>query len=159
MKIELRHSGVIIGEIFPTLASRKTREIKGLLIPTKAYLKVRANINKYHEIYHNPKANNGIDSFIDKQLEKKYIKMKGWFKNFRITVADIPITDDDSEIRIIDNLTKTGLGNIEISVEAWNLVTENIFHDFKTYSIEYPYPSQPRRIIEVKDGVEVLFRY
>ena len=159
MRIKLKHSGIIIGEIFPTIASRITKELKGLLVPTKEYKEICNNIHKYNEIYNNPKSNNMIDRFLDKKLEKKYTDLKNWFNEFQITVDEKPITDTHSEIGIVDNLTKTGLGNTEISIHAWNLNTDNISQDFKLYSIDYVYPSEPKNIIEIKHDGEILLKY
>lgn len=131
----------------------------GLLIPTKDYPEICSYIHKYNEIYHNPKAHNMIDRFLDKQLEKKYKGLKNWFSEFQITVDEILITDTHSGIGIVDNLTKTGLGNMEISVQAWNLNTDNISQDFKIYSIEYLYLSEPKNIIEIKHDSKILLKY
>jgi len=159
LKIELKHRDITIGEIFSTNASRTTKELKGLLIPNNEYQKIRSHINKYTEIYHHPKSKNFIDRFLDKQLEKKYTDINNWFKDFKITLDDEPITDANSKIRIVDNLTKTGLGNIELSIEAWNLNTESVSQEFKTYSIEYVYPSEPKHVIEVKHNNETILKY
>lgn len=159
MKIELKHRETIIGEIFSTIASRTTKELKGMLIPNNDYEKIRSNINKYNEIFQNPKSNGIIDRFLDKQLEKKYSELNIWFKDFQIIVDEEPITNNNSEIRIIDNLTKTGLGNIEISIEAWNINMDGVSEEFKTYSIEYVYPSAPNHVIEVKYKNEVILKY
>ena len=159
MKIELKHRDTTIGEIFSTLASRTTKELKGLLIPNKDYLNFRSHINKYNEIYINPKPKGIINKFLDKQLEKKYAELNNWFREFQITMDEKPITDTKSEMRIIDNLTKTGLGNIELSIEAWNLNTDSVSQEFKTYSIEYVYPTESKLVIEIKYNNETLFKY
>ena len=159
MKIELKHKDKTIGEIYSTIASKTTKELKGLLIPNKKYQKVRRYINKYNEIYHHPKSNNIIDRFLDKQLEKKYSELNSWFKDIQITVDEESITNTNSEIRIIDKLTKTGLGNIELSIEAWNLNTDVVFQEFITYSIEYVYPSVPNHVIEIKYKNELILKY
>ena len=119
----------------------------------------RAHIIKYNEIFRNPKSQGIIDKFLDKQLEKKYKDLNNWFKEFQITVDEEPITDAYTEIDIIDNITTTGLGNIEISIRAWNLNTDNLIPDFKIYSIKYAYPSEPKNIIEVKYDHELIFEY
>ena len=116
-------------------------------------------VNKYNEIFHNPISNNIIDKFLDKQLEKKYIELNNWFKNFQITVDEESIRDTNSEIRIIDNLTKTGLGNIELSIKAWNLNMDSISHEFRTYSIEYVYPTAPKHVIKIKYKNETILKY
>ena len=116
-------------------------------------------VNKYNEIFHNPISNNIIDKFLDKQLEKKYIELNNWFKNFQITVDEESIRDTNSEIRIIDNLTKTGLGNIELSIKAWNLNMDSISHEFRTYSIEYVYPTAPEHVIKIKYKNETILKY
>ena len=159
MKIELKHRTNTIGEIFTTTASKTTKELKGLLIPTKDYQNIRSKINKYNEIFHNPKSKGIIDKFLDQQLKKKYKDLNNWFKEFQITVDDDSITDANTEIDIIDNLTTTGLGNIEISINAWNLNTEILSHDFKIYSIEYAYPSEPKNIIEIKYDHKLIIKY
>lgn len=100
-----------------------------------------------------------IDRFLDKLLEKKYINLNRWFGEFQITVDEKLITDTLSEIRIVDNLTKTGLGNKEITIHAWNLKTDIISHDFKIYSIKYVYPSEPKNIIEIKHYGEIILNY
>ena len=130
-----------------------------MLIPNNDYQKIRSKINKYNEIFRNPKSNGIIDRFLDKQLEKKYLGLNNWFKDFQITVNEEPIANTNSEIRIIDNMTKTGLGNIELSIEAWNLNTDNVFEEFKIYSIEYVYPSAANHVIEVKYKNEVILKY
>lgn len=159
LKIELKHRDIIIGEIFSTIASRTTKELKGLLIPSKEYQKIRSHINKYNEIYHNPKSKGIIDRFLDKQLGKKYTELNSWFKDFQITLDDEPITDNNSEIRVVDNLTKTGLGNIELSIEVWNLNSDSVSQQFKTYSIEYVYPAAPKHVIEIKYKNEIILKY
>jgi hypothetical protein len=159
LKIELTHRGIIVGEIFPTIASRITKELTGLLVPSKEYHEICNYIHKHNEIYQNLKANKMIDRFLDKLLEKKYINLKRWFSEFQINVDEKPITDTHSEIRIIDNMTKTGLGNKEITIHAWNLNTDNIYQDFKIYSIKYLYPSEPKNIIEIKHRSEIVLNY
>lgn len=159
MKIELKHKDIIIGEIFSTIASRTTKELKGMLIPNNDYQNVRNHINKYNEIFQNPKSNSIIDRFLDKQLEKKYKELNDWFKDFQITVDEESITDINSEIKIVDNLTKTGLGNIELSIEAWNLNTDSVSQELRTYSIEYVYPTTPKHVIEIKYKNETILKY
>ena len=159
MKIELKHRNKSIGEIFTTSASRNTKELKGLIIPNNEYLKIRSLVNKHNEIYNQRKSKNIIDAFLDKQLQKKYSELNNWFRDLQITVDEEPITNINSEIRIIDNLRKTGLGNIELSIEAWNLNTDSVSQEFKIYSIEYVYPSAPNHVIEIKYKNEVILNY
>lgn len=159
MKIELIHRNINIGEIFTTIASKTTKELKGLLIPTKDYKNIRNQINKFNEIFHNTKSNGFIDKFLDQQLQKKYKDLNNWFREFQITVDERPITDANTQIEIIDNSTTTGLGNIEISIQAWHLNTDNLSQDFKIYSIGYTYPSKPKNIIEIKHNNKLIIKY
>ena len=159
MKIELKHRDTTIGEIFSTLASRTTKELKGLLIPNQDYQNFRSHINEYNEIYINTKSKGILNRILDKQLEKKYSELNMWFKEFLITIDEKPITDTKSEIRIIDNLTRTGLGNIELSIEAWNLSLNSLSEEFKTYSIEYAYPTEPKNVILIKYNNETILKY
>jgi len=159
LKLVIKHSETIIGEIFANLASKNTREISGILIPTKDYNKFRPNIIKYNEIFHSYKSNNLIDKFLAKQLEKKYIQLKIWFEKFQIIADGTKISNINSEIVIVDSLSKTGLGNLEIGIKAWSLNTDSLPQDFKIYSIEYPYPSEPKRVIEIKYDGELLLKY
>ena len=159
MKIELKHKDIIIGEIFLTIASRTTKELKGMLIPNNDFQNVRKHINKYNEIFQYPKSNSIIDKFLDKQLENKYKELNNWFKDFQITVDEESITDTNSEIRIVDNLTKTGLGNIELSIEAWNLNMDSVSQELRTYTIEYVYPTALKHVIEIKYKNETILKY
>lgn len=159
MKIELKHRGQSIGEVFATIASTTTKELRGLIIPNYEYQKIRSFIKKYDEIFLQPKSKTFIDSILDSQIRKKYSELNVWYNDFQITVDDEPIMNQNSVIRIIDNLTKTGLGNIELSIEAWNLNTDIISKKFKTYSIEYMYPSTPNRVIQIKYNDQIILKH
>lgn len=159
MKLTIKYNQTEIGTIYPKVASKKTREINGLLIPNDNYLNVRPDVIKYYDIFHSSRAKNVIDKFLNKRLEKKYEKFKTWFNSFRIYAGDIEISDAGSEICIVDNLSRTGRGNIEIQIEAWNLITDELTQDFDLYSIQYLYPFEPQRIIQIKHRDQVILEH
>jgi len=159
MKINLVYGDKIIGEIFPMSGSFKTREIKGLLIPTKAYFELRSSINKYYEIFHPIRAENLIDKTLDKMLQKKYQKIKLIYMDIGLTIDNIKLSNSETEIRIIDNLTNTGLGNPILHIEAWKLKTEHIDEELRIFHLEFKYPSSPNHVIEIKSKKQLILEY
>jgi len=150
VKLTLTYRQTILGEILPEKASLKTKEVKGLLIPTVAYQKIRSSINKYNEIFQESSSKNLIDKTLDKLLQTKYKDLKTMFSELTIELGESKITNEKSEIRIIDNLSNTGLGNPIIYVESRNLDINAIEKEFELYDFTYKYPSNPNQIIEIK---------
>jgi hypothetical protein len=150
MNLNLTYKGNIIAEIVPETASTKTKELKGILIPTDSYHKLRSSINKYNEIFNQTKSENIIDKTLDKLLQNKYKDLSKMFSELSIELNKSKITNDKTEIRITDTLTDSGLGNPVIYIETWNLNSEAIDKDFETYEITYVYPSSPKDILEIK---------
>ena len=159
MGLFLKYGDLILGEIIPQTASIKTKELKGLLIPTDNYFKYRSQIIKHNETFNNYNSSNLIDNALDKMLKNKYKDLKTLISEFKIILNDYEITSSKSEVQIIDNLMKTGLGNPIINIESWNLNTDQITHEFETFNMEFAYLSNSSNIIEIKKANEVLRKY
>ena len=118
MTLNLTYKGEKIAEIVPETISTITKELKGLLIPTNSYLQLRSSINKFSEIFNQAKSKNVIDKTLDKLLETKYNDLRIMFSELSIELDKSRIANERTEIRIIDNLTSTGLGNPIIYIES-----------------------------------------
>lgn len=156
MKIFLTHSDIVIGEVLVTFGSKHTQEIKGILIPNEQYSKVRAGIIKYNELK-NTEHKDLLDRFLSNMLEKKYKNLIDWYSDFKIIADDKVLTNPDSNLRIYDTLNKTGLGNLIVEIEAWNL--KSLKEEFKIHTIEYLYPSEPKNVIEIKTNGKLVMTY
>lgn len=155
----LVHKNKILGEIYPQIASLKTREFRGILIPSDIFYEYRSILNKYDEIFNVKQTSNLIDISLNVLLKIKYKKIKTFYSDIGIMYDKIKISDAETEIRIIDNLIKTGLGNPIIFIESWKLKTDELPIKFEQYNIEFVHPSSPNHIIEVKKNGETLFEY
>lgn len=159
MTLNLTYKGEIIAEIVPETISTITKELKGLLIPTNSYLQLRSSINKFSEIFNQAKSKNVIDKTLDKLLETKYNDLRIMFSELSIELDKSRIANERTEIRIIDNLTSTGLGNPIIYIESWNLNIEATDKDIEIYEITYKYPSSSINIMEIKSKSDEIREY
>ena len=159
MNLNLTYKGAIIGQILPELVSIETKELKGLLIPTSRYHFLRSSINKYNEIFNQPKSENIIDKTLDNLLRNKYNDLSAIISGLSIELNGSKITNNKTEIRVIDNLANTGLGNPIIYIESWNVNTETIDTDLNTYEIKYEYPSSQINTIEIKNKEDEIREY
>lgn len=159
MKINLVHKEIILGEIYPQIASKSTGELKGLLVVTKDYYDYRSLITKYNEIFKSPNSNNLIDSSLDKMLKIKYKELAISYAKLEIQINGRNICNELSRIKIVDNLISTGKGNPVIDIESWNLETNSLEMEFKIYCAEYKYPSEPKNQITIERNGEIILEY
>lgn len=159
MEIHLIHKSVIVGRIYPNIASNKTGELKGLIVPNEEYHKIRAFINKYSEIFNAPKSKGMIDKILDNLLKKKYGRLKNSYSQIGISIDGEMVTNNKSKIDIYDNLVKSGLGNPIINIEAWNLCLGELGSEIDIFRIEYKYPSTTRHTIEIKSRNQIVLEY
>ena len=159
MKVHLVFNKVEIGEIFLHSGSIITREFKGLLIPNEKFIEIRPTITKYNEIFNHFKSSNLIDKTLDNLLKKKYSNLKEKYSQLAIKNENDILSNSETKILINDNLMRTGLGNPIINVESWNLQTNKLTEEFVLYQIEFPYPSSPNQIIEIKKKNELILEY
>ena len=159
MKIDLTYKNELVGEIYPHVGSFKTNELKGLVIPTNYFFELRSSIVEYNEIFGTKQSKINPDDKANTLISKNNRDIRDFYSHFEIRVDKKIVSNEQSEIRIIDNMEKTGLGNPVLSIDAWRLETRSISQELLIYKIEYRYPSNPRHIIEISKNGKLIREY
>lgn len=136
---------------------RKWHQTK--LVSLMEYYDIRSSVRKYNEIFMVPKTSNIIDATLDNMLKNKYKKLEHFYRQIGIKIDGEKITDTESEVRIIDNLIKSGNGNPILNVACWNLRTESLKERIPIYSAEFNYPATPHYLVKIEINGETVLEY
>jgi hypothetical protein len=155
MEINLTYEGIVIGKIYPSLASKKIGEIQGLLVPNEEYQKIRKHINKYFEIFSIKTQKSLIDRLLNMLLRRKYKSVQILYSKIGLLINDKSISNFESKIEIHDHLARTFLGNPIIGIFANKLQTDSIEKEIECFKINWK-PVENNLIIEIKKDDKII---
>ncbi|MEM1327242.1 MAG: hypothetical protein AAGI23_14870 [Bacteroidota bacterium] len=159
-KIELHSKKENLGKILPESGSIKTKEFRGMLLPSKAYFENRALIRKFFSTLKNQKKENWLDKLLDKFSGKKSLIYKDFYElGLYIRSGEEILTNDSSFVIISDKLRHTSKGNWVIQIDILNMIIPQGFPEFDLYKVEWKYPAPPDGILAIKKGKEIVMEY